>query len=42
MAGEDSAIPHDALLVRVTRTADENPIDLNSIVAMAVLRDKPN
>jgi hypothetical protein len=42
MTEEDSATPNDALPVRVTRTTDENPTDLNSIVAMAVLRDKPS
>jgi hypothetical protein len=40
MAEEDSAIPSDALPIKVTKTAEENPTDLNSIVATAVLRDK--
>jgi hypothetical protein len=42
MAEEDSTIPNDDLFVRVTRTADENPTDLNSIMATAVLQDKPS
>jgi hypothetical protein len=36
MAEEDSTIPNDAMFVR----ADENPTNLNSMVATAVLRDK--
>jgi hypothetical protein len=42
MAEEDSAILNHALPVSVIRTADENPTDLNSTMATAVLRDEPS